>query len=182
MPRPDGARPDGARPDGARPDSGWEARRIRIRVDGEVVEDSLTDLGVSLLTVLRRNGRTAPKSACGRGECGACTVLLGDRVVMSCTVLAAAVTADVTTAAGLAADDLRESFADHVAFQCGFCTPGQIVRAEALLREGSCPTRAEVTRAMAGNVCRCTGYVQIIDAIMDTMEKRRVEGSDCVPQ
>ncbi|WP_283138318.1 (2Fe-2S)-binding protein [Rhizohabitans arisaemae] len=152
---------------------------MRIRVDGDIVEDPLADQGDSLLAVLRRGGRTAPKAACGQGECGACTVLLGDRAVMSCVVLAAGVDAEVTTAAGLGADDLREAFADHVAFQCGFCTPGQIVRAEAVLREGVHRTREEIVRAMAGNVCRCTGYVQIVDAIVATMEKRRAEEPEC---
>lgn len=93
---------------------------------------------------------------------------------MSCTLLAGLVREPVTTAAGLGdcGQDLREAFADHLAFQCGFCTPGQVVRAEALLRENPCRSRDEVTRAMAGNVCRCTGYRQIVDAVCEVAAMR----------
>ncbi|MFD6883424.1 (2Fe-2S)-binding protein [Rhodococcus sp. NPDC060084] len=138
------------------------------------VQTVCTRPGDTLLDVLRSNGHTAPKGACGRGECGACTVLVGDRAVLSCVTLAATVTAPVTTATGLAesARDLRESFADCAGFQCGFCTPGQIARAEAVLREAAlqeagnrCLSRDEIAAAMSGNICRCTGYVQIVDAV-----------------
>jgi len=128
----------------------------------------------TLLDVLRGAGFTAPKRACGRGECGACTVLVGDRSVLACTTLAALVSNEVTTATGLGpvADDLRAAFADHAAFQCGFCTPGQIVRAEAVLRENPRRSREEIARAMVGNVCRCTGYIQIVDAVCEAAEGR----------
>lgn len=144
-----------------------------LRVDGQTVP--VDDLAAPLLDVLRAAGHTAPKRACGRGECGACTVLVGDRAVLACTTLAALVDEDVTTAAGLGAAgaDLRAAFADHAAFQCGFCTPGQIVRAEAVLRENPRRSRPEIARAMAGNVCRCTGYVQIVDAVYAVTEARR---------
>lgn len=131
--------------------------------------------GEPLLDVLRQNGVTAPKRSCGRGECGACTVLVGDRAVLACVTLADLVEGEVTTARGLgdASDDLRAAFADHGAFQCGFCTPGQIVRAEALLRESTRWSRQEVCRGMAGNICRCTGYVQIVDAVCAVARSRR---------
>ena len=144
-----------------------------LRVDGDVVPAG--DPGASRLEAHPGAGNFAPKQACGRGECGACTVLVGDRAVMSCTTLAALVTDEVTTAAGLGegAADLRAAFADHAAFQCGFCTPGQVVRAEAVLRESVDRDRDEITRAMSGNVCRCTGYRQIVDAVCAVAESRR---------
>lgn len=125
--------------------------------------------GDSLLNVLRERLRlTGAKEACGRGECGACTVLVDGTPVMSCVMLAALVRGEVTTIEGLAdeARDLREAFADVGAFQCGFCTPGQIVRAMALLREGGRLDERVVREQMSGNVCRCTGYTQIVDAVL----------------
>ncbi|MFI5426342.1 (2Fe-2S)-binding protein [Aeromicrobium sp. UC242_57] len=147
--------------------------RRRLSVDGQPVEVDAA-LGESLLSVLRSAGRTAPKLACGRGECGACTVQIDGRPVMSCAILAATVTGDVVTAESVArtSPDLGEAFADNIAFQCGFCTPGQIVRADALLRDNPCPSRAEVAQGMIGNVCRCTGYVQIVDAVCDVARQR----------
>src|SRR4051812_13106367 len=138
-------------------------------VDGQPVPAASAPApGETLLELLRRTGHTAPKAACGRGECGACTVLVDGRAVLSCVQLACLVPGEVTTAAGLGASGarLRSAFADHAAFQCGFCTPGQVVRAAAVLRECPAPTREHVVAAMAGNICRCTGYVQIVDAIM----------------
>lgn len=157
-----------------------EAPEGSILVDGEAL--GVDPSGASLLDVLRAAGNDAPKGACRRGECGACTVLLGERAVMSCTLLAGLVRQPVTTAAGLGDDgqDLREAFADHLAFQCGFCTPGQVMRAEALLRENPCRSRDEITRAMAGNICRCTGYRQIVDAVCEVAATRCAgEGHRC---
>lgn len=144
-----------------------------LRVDGDVVPAGAP--GASLLEVLRGAGIFAAKQACGRGECGACTVLVGDRAVMSCTMPAAVVTDEVTTAAGLGDDaaDLRAAFADHAAFQCGFCTPGQVVRAAAVLRESVDRSRDEIAREMSGNICRCTGYRQIVDAVCAVAESRQ---------
>jgi aerobic-type carbon monoxide dehydrogenase small subunit (CoxS/CutS family) len=123
--------------------------------------------GERLLDVLRdRLGLLGSKQACGRGECGACTVLMRGRPVASCLVLA--VRADeVETIEGLRdeARPLREAFADTGAFQCGFCTPGQIVRGVALLRDGLPADDLELRRAVSGNICRCTGYVGIIRAL-----------------
>ncbi len=141
-------------------------------VNGEPL-DTPGPEGATLLEVLRDAGHTDVKAACHRGECGACTVLVGGHAVMSCTMLAALVTKEVTTAAGLdGAEDLRAAFADHAAFQCGFCTPGQIVRAESILRGQVDITRDEVVRCMSGNICRCTGYRQIVDAVCDVAESR----------
>jgi aerobic-type carbon monoxide dehydrogenase small subunit (CoxS/CutS family) len=120
-----------------------------------------------LLDVLRdRLGLLGTKEACGRGECGACTVLVRGRPVMSCLVLAARVDS-VETIEGLReeARALREAFADTGAFQCGFCTPGQIVRGVALLREGLPADEQALRREISGNICRCTGYSGIVRAL-----------------
>lgn len=126
--------------------------------------------GDSLLSVLRSQlGLTGSKESCGRGECGACTVLLGNRPVMACMLLAVEVQDEVTTIEGLidTALDLRESFAEAYGFQCGYCTSGQIVRAEALLAQATPESlrRRDITEAMSGNICRCTGYAQIVSAV-----------------
>jgi aerobic-type carbon monoxide dehydrogenase small subunit (CoxS/CutS family) len=127
------------------------------------------------LRVLRDRLRlVGAKESCGRGECGACTVLVDGVPVMSCVMLASLVRGEVTTIEGLADEerDLREAFADAGAFQCGFCTPGQIVRASALLRDAPGADERAIREQMSGNVCRCTGYTQIVDAVLATARKR----------
>ena len=149
--------------------------RVRIQVN-EASTSADVAPGATLSGYLRDHlGLTGTKEGCGRGECGACTVLLGGRPVMSCVQLAAETRDPVTTIEGLAGDayELREAFADHYGFQCGFCTPGQIVRAEALLRQTSGPLTRDVIRsAMSGNICRCTGYHQIVDAVVAVAQAR----------
>ena len=135
-------------------------------VNGRRTELSI-EPGDRLLHVLRdRLGLLGAKEACGRGECGACTVLVGGRPVLACLVLAARAD-EVETIEGLAAEarPLREAFAEAGAFQCGFCTPGQIVRGVALLREGLPAAEVDLRRAMSGNICRCTGYAGILRAL-----------------
>ena len=126
----------------------------------------------TLADVVRdRLGLTGTKVSCDAQVCGACTVLVDDRAVSACTFLA--VDADgrrVRTVEGLAPDGrlspLQQAFIDHAAFQCGFCTPGMLMAATALLEENPAPSRADVVEALEGNLCRCTGYVPIVDAVL----------------
>ena len=128
-----------------------------------------------LLDVLREDLRlTGTKEGCGEGECGACTVLVNGIPVNSCLIpLAQAEGADILTVEGVAGDNrlhpIQTAFIDHGAAQCGICTPGFIVTAKALLSEYPDPTRRQVREALAGNLCRCTGYQKIIDAVVDAV-------------
>jgi len=130
----------------------------------------------SLLDVLRAELRlTGTKECCLVGECGACTVIMDGRTVDSCLVLAVeADGAEITTVEGLAPDGvltpLQQAFLDKGAAQCGFCIPGQLMSAEAFLRDTPDPTREAAEEAIAGNLCRCAGYEQILDAIMAVAE------------
>ena len=145
-----------------------------LRINGRAHEVEVRP-GDTLLRVLRdKLGLTGSKEACSRGECGACTVLIDGMPIVPCMQLAALVRGEVTTIEGLdeVARDLREAFADKGAFQCGFCTPGQIVRASALVREPGPADERTVRLQMSGNVCRCTGYTQIVDAVMSVWETR----------
>lgn len=124
-----------------------------------------------LLDVLRdKLGVKGPKYGCGRGDCGTCTILLNGSSVRSCIMLAVEVDGqEVVTVEGLSKDGLtplQESFIEHSSFQCGFCAPGIMATATELLNENPTPTREEVQEAIAGNLCRCTGYDPIINAIM----------------
>ncbi|MCI0587874.1 MAG: (2Fe-2S)-binding protein [Planctomycetes bacterium] len=125
-----------------------------------------------LLDALRLDlGFTGTKEGCGEGECGACSVLLGDRVVNSCLVPVCQVEGEsVTTVEGLAVGGaltpLQRAFVDLGAAQCGICTPGILLASVALLREKSGPSLDEVRRALAGNLCRCTGYSKILEAVL----------------
>lgn len=124
-----------------------------------------------LLNVIREDlGLTGTKYGCGTGECGACTVLIDEEPVLSCLTLA--ITVDkkkVTTIEGIGTDEnphpLQQTFVETGAIQCGFCTPGMILSAKALLDKNPNPTEDEIKRAIEGNLCRCTGYIKIIEAI-----------------
>src|SRR5205807_8187987 len=144
--------------------------QIRFMLNGEDTDASFAPYK-TLLEVLREDlGHTGTKHGCELGECGACAVLLDGRPVLSCLVLG--VDCDgrtVTTVEGLAEDGrlhpLQETFADLGAAQCGYCTPGFLVTAKALLDEHPHPTRDQIKEALSGNLCRCTGYQQIFEAV-----------------
>lgn len=133
--------------------------------------------GQNLLDVLRRGlGDLSPKYGCGQGSCGACTVLIDGEPHLSCLTLAETVEgrAVVTTsglATGAALHPLQEAFMQHFAAQCGFCTPGMLMAAKALLDRNANPSRDEVVEAISGNICRCTGYEPIIEAILGAAQR-----------
>ncbi len=143
---------------------------LRLRVNGETYE-TLTESNETLLEILReRLGLTGTKHGCELGECGACTVLLDGKPVLACLVLPDQIEdAEVTTVEGLADGSalhpLQEAFMALGASQCGYCTAGMLLSAKALLDEQPDPTREEIRAALAGNVCRCTGYASIVDAV-----------------
>lgn len=136
-----------------------------------------------LLDVLREElGLTGAKEGCGEGECGACTVIMDDLAVNSCLVLASQARGkEILTVEGLAAsgelDRMQQAFIDNGAIQCGFCTPGMLMSAKALLLREPNPTEEEIRTALAGNLCRCTGYVNIVNAVKDVASGEETEGS-----
>jgi carbon-monoxide dehydrogenase small subunit len=131
----------------------------------------------SLVDLLRDHlGVRSVKKGCEQGECGACTVLLDGNPVASCLILAPQVEGRrVTTVEGLEKSplmvDLQEAFVENGAVQCGFCTPGMLISAYALLRDNPNPTEQEVKRGIEGNICRCTGFTKILEAILDAAER-----------
>lgn len=143
---------------------------VTLTVNG-VGRTAEVDATTTLAEMLRvQLGLTGTKVGCGRGECGACTVILDGRPVNSCIVFAAQCDGrDVLTIEGLSANGalhrIQEAFVDAGAVQCGYCTPGMVMSAYALLRENPRPTREEIRQALVGNLCRCTGYVKIIEAV-----------------
>lgn len=155
-------------------------RNLRLRVNGSDRELADVDVRVSLLDVLREHlDLTGAKKGCNRGECGACTVLLDGRRVNGCMVLAAAADGcEVTTIEGLAqGEDLhpvQRAFIDHDAFQCGFCTPGQVISAVGCIAEGHTGSDAEIREWMSGNICRCSSYPQIVEAVKAAAEMEGV--------
>ena len=132
---------------------------------------------MTLLQMLREKlALTGTKNGCEAGECGACTVLVNGEPVNSCMMLAVEVDGgEVLTIEGLASEGelspLQQAFVDHNAVQCGFCTPGMLMSAHALLQRNPSPTEVEIKEALVGNLCRCTGYVRIIDAIQAAAAK-----------
>jgi carbon-monoxide dehydrogenase small subunit len=145
--------------------------RITALVNGETRQADDVWEGESLLYLLReRMGLPGSKNACEQGECGSCTVYLDDEAVCACLVAAGqAQGRDIVTVEGLARGDalhpVQQAFIEAGAVQCGFCTPGLLIATHDLLRRGGTPTDAEIREALAGNLCRCTGYEKILDAV-----------------
>ena len=151
--------------------------KLDFTVNGERTVLEVSD-GARLVDVLREQLLlTGTKEGCGVGECGACTVIVNGNAVCSCITLAAGLNgANVITIEGVSQngelDEIQQAILDHHALQCGFCTPGIVMSAKALLDRNPHPTTAEIQEAIAGNLCRCTGYQQVIDAIADAAVRR----------
>jgi len=150
--------------------------KIRFTINREVKEIEVQP-NKTLLKMLREDlDLIGAKEGCGAGECGACTVLVDNKPVNSCLILA--VEADgkeiltiESLSDGVNLDPLQESFIEHNALQCGYCTPGMVMSAKALLNRNPHPTEEDVKEALAGNLCRCTGYQRIINAVLDVAKK-----------
>lgn len=146
-------------------------RALTLKINGEEYE-LLVEPRTTLVEALRNHlGLTGTKEACSCGTCGSCTVLLDGRAVKSCLILAVQASGhEITTIEGLAQNGqlhpLQQAFIDKGAVQCGYCTPGMILSSKALLDENPKPTEEEIRVAIAGNICRCTGYVKIVEAIL----------------
>ncbi len=156
-----------------------DRKTVRFKVNGVEREVSLPP-NVTLLRALRDLGYIDVKNGCEKGDCGACAVLLDGKLVNSCLVLAwQADGSEILTASGLGTLDrphpIQEAFADTGAVQCGYCTPGMIMAAKALLDENPNPTEEEIREAISGNLCRCTGYAQIVEAVKEAA-RRIAEG------
>lgn len=151
--------------------------RITVRVNGVSYQQEVP-ARMTLLELLReRLALTGTKEGCGIGECGACTVIMNGKAVLSCLVLAAeADGAEIRTVESELRDgklsDLQQAFIDHGAIQCGFCTPGMVMSARDLLERCAEPSRGEIVEAIAGNLCRCTGYQPIIEAVSEVAARR----------
>lgn len=151
---------------------------VNLTVNGRQYE-ILTEPQATLIEVLRDQfDLTGTKYSCGAGECGSCTVLMDGRPTLACCTLAiAAGEKNILTIEGLAKGitlhPIQKAFIDHGAIQCGFCTPGMILATKALLDVNPNPTKEEVRRGLAGNLCRCTGYVKIVEAVLAAAEAMR---------
>jgi aerobic carbon-monoxide dehydrogenase small subunit len=155
---------------------------LHVTVNGRAVSADI-EVHQTLLDVLRETlGLTGTKRGCEVGECGACTVLVDGVAVNACLVLAPqAEGRRIVTVEGLAEGEtlsgLQEAFLDHEAVHCGFCTPGMLISARELLDRDDAPSREDIRVAISGNLCRCSGYVQIVDAIEDAAARERERGA-----
>jgi len=153
-----------------------KTRSITLNVNGEAYSLNVA-VNRTLLQVLREDlGMPDTKYGCGTGECGACTVVVdGGKSILACLVLAATMDgASITTAAGLEKDGkldpIQEAFVSEHAIQCGYCTPGMVMKSVSILAKNPKPTEEEIRRELEGNICRCTGYVKIVQAIQKASE------------
>jgi len=159
-----------------------DALDVQFKINGKPIQVRV-ELQETLLTVLRDDLHlTAAKRGCNQGVCGACTISIDGQPVRACLSLAAnCEAADIRTLEGMCANPrtqaLQRAFAECGAFQCGFCTPGMLVSASALLERNPDPDQAAIRSALSGNLCRCTGYVKIIDAVQDAAATLRHEGA-----
>jgi len=155
--------------------------KIRLTINGNLYERNVAEHRTLLRFMREDLGLTGTKEGCGMGECGACTVILNGRVVNSCMVLA--VEADGATvdtiegeATGPSLSEIQKAFEANHAVQCGFCTPGMVMSVKELLRDNPRPSDEQVKEAVEGNFCRCTGYTQIIEAVMDLTGRSAEKG------
>lgn len=153
-----------------------EQIKIRMIVNGER-RDMFVDPTLRLVDLIREELHlTGTKESCGKGECGACSVIMNGKLVNSCLVLAwQADGKEILTIEGMGKKGqlhpIQQALVDHGAVQCGYCTPGMVLAAKALLDENPHPTEEEIRRGISGNLCRCTGYQKIVDAITDAAER-----------
>lgn len=155
-------------------------RLVELNINGQRYDLVLSPRELLVDVLRKKAGLIGPKKGCGEGQCGACTVLLDGRPVVSCLTLGVACHGrEIVTVEGVAQagrlSTLQQAFVDHGAIQCGFCTPGMLISAQALIDEIPDPSEQEIRARLAGNLCRCTGYVKIVDAIQDAA--RRVRGA-----
>jgi 4-hydroxybenzoyl-CoA reductase subunit gamma len=150
-------------------------RIVALRVNGRAREDAVADSTLLLDYLREQAGLTGTKRGCDGGECGACTVLVDGEPQLACLTLAVRCEGKrVETIEGLAGNGrmsaLQAAFHERLGTQCGYCTPGMIMAAEALLRQNPAPTEVEIRAALAGNLCRCTGYVKIVESVQAAIE------------
>lgn len=151
---------------------------VRFQLNGKAVELDIRPWETALAVIRDELGLKGIKEGCGIGECGACTIQVDGKAVTACLMLAGQLDGrEVWTIEGMGEDDslhpIQEAFLAHGAVQCGFCTPGMVMSAKALFDGASSPSREEIVTALSGNLCRCTGYVQIVDALEKLADQAR---------
>ena len=156
---------------------------IQLDINDRIYEVPVDPRDLLADVIRTKIGLTGTKKGCGQGDCGACTILIDGGPVLSCLTLAISCPGKkITTIEGLVADDgqlhpIQQAYVDHGAVQCGFCTPGMILTSKALLDRNPKPDEKDIKRGIAGNICRCTGYKRIVEAIFAAGEKISSEGA-----
>lgn len=155
---------------------------IELNINDRVYEVPVNPRDLLADVIREKVGLTGTKKGCGQGDCGACTVLIDGNPILSCLTLAIACQGKkITTIEGLVAEDgqlhpIQQAYVDHGAVQCGFCTPGMILASKALLDRNPKPSEEDIKRGISGNICRCTGYKKIVEAIFSAGETISTEG------